>query len=170
MAPTGPELRGPRVALVPVAPEHHAALLAIHRTPEVARWWYEPDADFPAGDPETVDYTIAVGGEVAGYVQWSAEEDPHFRHAGYDIFLAPRFAGRGLGTEAGRVLCAHLVDDHGFHRIVIDPECDNAAAIASYRKVGFKPVGTMRRYSRDDDGAYHDGLLMDLLAEELVRQ
>ncbi len=141
MAPTGPELRGPRVALVPVAPGHHEALLAIHRTPEVA-----------------------------GYVQWSAEEDPHFRHAGYDIFLAAAFTGQGLGTEAGRVLCAHLVDDHGFHRIVIDPEVDNAAAIASYRKVGFRPVGTMRRYSRDDDGAYHDGLLMDLLAEELVRQ
>jgi aminoglycoside 6'-N-acetyltransferase len=158
------------VRLVPVAPAHHEALLAIHRTPEVRRWWYEPDAAFPAGDPDTVDYTIVVGDTVAGYVQWSAEEDPHFRHAGYDVFLAAAFTGRGLGTEAGRVLCAHLVDDHGFHRIVIDPEVGNAPAIASYRKVGFRPVGVMREYSRDDDGTPHDGLLMDLLAAELVRQ
>ena len=170
MAPTGPELRGPRVRLVPVAPEHHAVLLEIHRSPEVRRWWYEPAPDFPAGDPETVDYAILAGAAVAGYVQWSAEPDPHFRHAAYDIFLAWAFTGQGLGTEAGRVLCAHLVDDHGFHRITIDPDVENAAAIASYRKVGFRPVGVMRRYSRDEDGAYHDGLLLDLLAEELVRQ
>jgi aminoglycoside 6'-N-acetyltransferase len=170
MAPTGPELAGARVRLLPVAPAHHDALLALHRTPEVARWWYEPDAAFPAGDPDTVDYTIVADGTVAGYIQWSAEEDPHFRHAGYDLFLGPAFTGRGLGTEAGRILCAHLVDDRGFQRIVIDPEVDNGPAIASYRKVGFKPVGVMRRYSVDDRGAYHDGLLMDLLAEELVRQ
>jgi aminoglycoside 6'-N-acetyltransferase len=170
VAPTGPELRGPRVRLVPVAPEHHEALLALHRTPEVHRWWYDAGPEFPAGDPDTVDYAIVADGAVAGYLQWSAEEDPHFRHAGYDLFLGAPFTGRGLGTEAGRIVCAHLVDDHGFHRIVIDPEVENARAIASYRKVGFKPVGVMRRYSRDADGGFHDGLLMDLLAEELVRQ
>jgi aminoglycoside 6'-N-acetyltransferase len=158
------------VRLVPVSPEHHEALFALRARPEVARWWYEPDADFPSGDPDGVDYAIVIRDEVAGYLQWSAEEDPHFRHAGYDLFLGPDHVGQGLGTEAGRLICAHLVDDHGFHRIVIDPEVENAPAIASYTKVGFKPVGVMRRYSVDDDGTYHDGLLMDLLAEELVRQ
>jgi len=33
--------------------------------------------------------------------------------------------------------------------------------------VGFRPVGVMRRYERGADGTFHDGLLMDLLAEEL---
>jgi aminoglycoside 6'-N-acetyltransferase len=67
------------------------------------------------------------------------------------------------------VVCAHLIDERGFHRIVIDPEVANEAAIASYGKVGFKPVGVMRRYQRDSSGDWQDGLLMDLLADELVR-
>ena len=167
---TGPELRGPRVRLVPVAPEHVEPLRALHRTPEVRRWWQEPSAGWPGDEPDAVHYAVCLGDEVAGFIQWQAEEEPMYRCASYDVFLGPAFTGRGLGTEAGRVLCAHLVDDHGFQRIVIDPEVDNAPAIASYRKVGFKPVGVMRRYSVDDRGAYHDGLLMDLLAEELVRQ
>jgi aminoglycoside 6'-N-acetyltransferase len=50
---------------------------------------------------------------------------------------------------------------------VIDPAADNAAAIACYRKVGFRPVGIMRQYERGPEGEWHDGLLMDLLAAEL---
>ena len=52
--------------------------------------------------------------------------------------------------------------------LVIDPAADNAAAIRSYTKVGFRPVGIMRRYERVTDGTWHDSLLMDLLADELV--
>ncbi len=50
------------------------------------------------------------------------------------------------------------------------PAAANAAAIRAYEKVGFHPVGVMRRYERGADGTLHDGRLMDLLAEELVRE
>jgi aminoglycoside 6'-N-acetyltransferase len=33
--------------------------------------------------------------------------------------------------------------------------------------VGFRRVGIMRRYERGADGTYHDGVLMDLLPEDL---
>jgi aminoglycoside 6'-N-acetyltransferase len=92
-----------------------------------------------------------------------------FRHAGLDLFLDPAVHRRGLGTETVRVLCTYLIDERGFHRLVIDPEVANEVAIACYRKVGFKPVGVMRRYQRDRFGEWKDGLLMDLLADELVR-
>lgn len=39
-------------------------------------------------------------------------------------------------------------------------------AIRAYEKAGFRPVGTMRKYERGSDGAWHDGLLMDMLQEE----
>lgn len=106
---------------------------------------------------------------MVGFVQWYQESDPDYRHAGLDLFLDPSVHGRGLGTEVVLVVCAHLVDDHGFHRIVIDPEATNAAAIACYRKVGFRDVGIMREYSRGADGVWRDGLSMDLLARELIR-
>jgi aminoglycoside 6'-N-acetyltransferase len=164
-----PELRGPRVRLVPCAPEHGARLREIHREPEVRRWWQDPADDFPADMKGGTNYTVLHDDEIVGFAQWYSEDDPMFRHAGLDLFLDPAVHGRGLGTETVRVLCAHLIDDHGFHRLVIDPETENEAAIATYGKLGFKPVGVMRQYSRDRFGAWKDGLLMELLAEEFVR-
>jgi aminoglycoside 6'-N-acetyltransferase len=51
--------------------------------------------------------------------------------------------------------------------VTIDPAAANTRAIAAYAKVGFRPVGVMRKYERGPDGTWHDGLLMDLLREEL---
>lgn len=65
-------------------------------------------------------------------------------------------------------LARHLLHDLGHHRLVIDPAANNAPAIRCYAAVGFVPVGVLRQYERDADGAgWHDGLLMDLLADEL---
>jgi len=168
---TAPELRGPRVLLSPVAPDHHARLRAIHLHPDVVHWWQNPDDDWPAA-PEagTTRYSIFYGDHLIGFIQWyEAEDNPDFRHAGLDLFLDPDFHGRGFGRESIRVLCAHLIDDLAFHRLVIDPEVDNSVAIACYRSVGFKDVGVMREYSRDRHGVWKDGLLMDLLAREFIR-
>jgi aminoglycoside 6'-N-acetyltransferase len=41
------------------------------------------------------------------------------------------------------------------------------AAIRAYEKAGFRPVGVMRKYERLPGGDWYDGLLMDLLADEL---
>ena len=107
-------------------------------------------------------------GRVVGAIQWYEEDDPMYRHAGMDLYLDPAYHGKGLGTDAVRTLARHIVHDHGHHRITIDPAADNHAAIRCYSKVGFRPVGVMRRYERAPDGTWHDGLLMDLLAEELI--
>jgi aminoglycoside 6'-N-acetyltransferase len=162
-------LTGPRVRLEPVAPPHRARLEELRRAAEVVRWWQEPEGDWLADEDDTVKYAVLAGGEVIGFAEWYEETEPMFRHAGIDLFLDPARHGEGLGTETVRVLAAHLVDELGFHRLVIDPEASNEVAIACYRKVGFRPVGVMRRYSRDRFGEWQDGLLMDLLAEELVR-
>ncbi|EME23601.1 GNAT family N-acetyltransferase [Rhodococcus triatomae] len=165
-----PELRGPRVVLTPLRAEHRAPLRAIHREPEVRRWWQMPDDDWPGNPgPDTTEYTVLEDGEVVGFAQWYFEPDPDYRHAGIDLFLSASVQGRGLGTEVVRVLCAHLIDDHHHHRLVIDPKVENTAAIACYRKVGFKDVGVMREYEMRHDGTWDDGLLMDLLAREFVR-
>lgn len=104
-----------------------------------------------------------------GFVQWHGEDEAQYRHAGMDLFVDPALHGHGIGTEIVALLAAHLVDVHSYHRLVIDPDAGNAAAIACYRKVGFREVGIMRRYSRVHGDDWRDGLLMDLLADELVR-
>jgi aminoglycoside 6'-N-acetyltransferase len=156
------------VTLRPLAPGDEAELLRIYCTPEVRRWWDAPDEGFPWTDePEATRMTIEVDGAVAGMIQFHEELTPKYRHAGIDLFLDPALHGRGVGTEAVRQAVRHLIDERGHHRIVIDPAAANAAAIRSYEKVGFKPVGIMRRYERDAGGdSWHDGLLMELLAGE----
>jgi aminoglycoside 6'-N-acetyltransferase len=156
------------LVLRPLAPADEAELLRIHATPEVRRWWDDPDDGFPwSDDSEATRLTIEVDGAVAGMIQFSEELEPRYRHASIDLFLDPALHGRGLGTEAVRRVVRHLIDDLGHHRITIDPAAANAAAIRTYEKVGFKRVGVMRGYERDVGGdGWHDGLLMELLAGE----
>jgi aminoglycoside 6'-N-acetyltransferase len=156
------------MTLRPLAEGDEAALLRIHRAPEVRRWWGDPEEGFPwTDDPGAVRLVIVVDGAVAGLIQYWEETEPRYRHAGIDVFLDPARRGRGLGTEAVRRVVRLLIEERGHHRVTIDPAADNAAAIRSYRKAGFRPVGVMRRYERDADGVgWHDGLLMDLLAGE----
>jgi aminoglycoside 6'-N-acetyltransferase len=151
-----------------LADTDEAELVRIHSAAEVMRWWDVPDEGFPWTDePDSTRLTIEVDGAVAGLIQLSEELDPKYRHASIDLFLDPALHGRGLGTEAVRRLVRHLIEDRGHHRITIDPAAANAAAIRAYEKVGFRRVGIMRRYERDVGGsAWHDGLLMELLAQE----
>jgi aminoglycoside 6'-N-acetyltransferase len=162
-------LRGERVLLRPGGPEDAEKLIRIRKEPEVARRWGSEDIEDEVregfvGTDEG--FVIEVDGEAVGAIQYGEEEDPMYRHASVDVFLATSHHGRGLGTEAIRLLARHLFEDRGHHRLTIDPAADNAAAIRAYEKAGFRPVGIMRGYERGPDGAWHDGLLMDLLREE----
>ncbi|MFI5531088.1 GNAT family N-acetyltransferase [Kitasatospora sp. NPDC051853] len=166
-------LNGDAVTLRPATPDDVPRLAVIRDTPEVrARWRGEADLAAEVAedlaDPETEVFAVEFEGRVVGAVQWYAENDPEYRHAGIDVFLDPAVHGRGLGTDAVRTLARHLLTALGHHRLVIDPAADNEAAIRCYAKVGFRPVGVMRQYERGADGSWHDGLLMDLLADDLT--
>lgn len=164
-------LTGVAVTLRPVTADDVPALTDFFAIPEVAEWWPGENGERLRANLEDdagVGLVIELDGRMIGYIQWYEETDPDYRHATIDITLRPDFCNRGLGTDALRTLCRHLFDDLGHHRITIDPSLGNTRAIASYRKVGFRDVGVMRRYERANDGAWRDSLLMDLLAEELV--
>ena len=148
-------------------------LVKIRRTPQVYAHWRDGEDMVAAveedfAEPGSTAYVIELDDRVVGWIQWQAEEEPDYRHASIDIYVDPAVHGRGVGTDAVRTLARHLFVDHGHHRLVIDPAADNAAAIRAYTKVGFQPVGVMRRHERGVDGTWHDSLLMDLLADELV--
>jgi aminoglycoside 6'-N-acetyltransferase len=159
-----------RLTLRPLARGDEDELLRIHRTPEVLRWWDVPFEGFPWDEPESARLTIEVDGRVAGMIQYWEETEPKYRHASIDVFLDPALHGQGFGTEAVRRVVRMLIDERRHHRITIDPATDNAAAIRSYEKVGFKRVGVMREHERDVGGeGWHDSLLMELLASDEVR-
>jgi RimJ/RimL family protein N-acetyltransferase len=155
------------VRLTPLAASDAEALRAIRADPRVAEWWDELEPDFPLDDePESTRFTIHHDGEIAGMVQFAEEEEPKYRHASIDIFVAPEHQGQGVGTEAVRLVVDHLLGERGHHRITIDPATANAAAVACYSKAGFTPVGVLRLSERDSDGrGWHDSLMMELVVE-----
>jgi aminoglycoside 6'-N-acetyltransferase len=112
---------------------------------------------------------VEIDGQVAGGIQYDEETDPTYRHAGIDIYLGGRFQGHGAGGETVGLVARFLFGQRGHHRITIDPAAANRQAIRGYTKVGFRPVGVMRQYERGGDGRFHDGLLMDLLRDELAQ-
>ena len=166
------ELHGKRVVLRPTESADAAELTAILATPEVARWWPAFDrtrveAEMTGGDEDVDVYAIVVDGKLIGAIQSHEESDPEFRHAGIDLFLGLAHQGAGLGPDAIRTLARYLINERGHHRITIDPAAANEPAIRAYEKVGFRRVGLLRRYQHVPDGTWQDGLLMELLAEEL---
>jgi aminoglycoside 6'-N-acetyltransferase len=168
------ELRGRTVRLRPVTAADAEPLIRVLAHPEVARWWPNYDrarveAEILEDEPDTTRWVIDLDGVVVGMIQASEEAEAEFRHAAIDLFLDPNVRGRGLGPDALRAVAAWLVDERGHHRMTIDPARANQAAIRACRKVGFREVGVLRRYQLMADGSWADGLLMEMLADELVR-
>ena len=162
------ELRGERVRLRPLREDDVLRLAEIGGEPEVARWWRDIDeAQLREKLAEGRAFSIVHDDEVVGLVQWWENDDPEFRHAGIDLFLTTRLHGRGLGSDAVRTVARWLVEARGHHRITIDPALENTRAIRAYERVGFRRVGVLRRYWLGPDGEWRDGLLLDLLADEL---
>jgi aminoglycoside 6'-N-acetyltransferase len=165
-----PVLRTGRLLLRPLAAADLEALAGIVAAPGVREWWGTTD------DPgelradlrnDGAAWVIEADGGVAGWLGVSEEPTPDYRHAGLDIVLGPGHQDRGLGPEALRAAIRWLAGERGHHRFTIDPALANTRAIRAYEAVGFRRVGVLRAYERGPDGAWRDGLLMDLLAEEL---
>lgn len=173
-APVGPIalLHGTQLRLRLLEESDIEPLSRILSQPGVARWWGRYDegrvrVEFLESDA-TVVYAIEVEAGVVGSIQYTEEPAPNYRHAGIDVFLSPDWHGQGLGTDAVRTLCRHLAHDRGHHRLVMDPQVDNQAAIRCAERVGFRKVGLMRAYERGPDGEWHDCLMLEVLRDELV--
>ena len=72
-------------------------------------------------------FTIIVDGEIAGWLGWYEETDPDYRHGGLDIFLAPRFQGRGSAARRCGSARSWLIEERGHHRLIIDPAAATSA-------------------------------------------
>ncbi len=172
-----PTLVGQVVTVRPGTLNDVGPLLDVRSQESVTRWWGPPDPpaelirELIGEDPQEGDavlLVLEVDGEVAGGVQYSEEPDPQYRHAGIDIFVGEKWQRRGVGTEAVWLVARFLFDHRSHHRLTIDPSVQNEPAARTYLAVGFQPVGIMRRYERGPDGSWHDGLLLDLLREDLA--
>jgi [ribosomal protein S5]-alanine N-acetyltransferase len=178
-AMTVPTLTGQRVTLRAVQPEDEQARMslgwhaAIQRnygqlaqtremTPAEARAWYEQQQARSA-DPARRYWAIEAEGHLVGGAGLDALKETD-RKAHFVIgMFAPTHMGRGLGTEATRLVLDHAFGSMNLHRVDLRVLAFNDGAIASYRKCGFVEEGRERE-SCWLNGQWHDDIIMGVLA------
>ena len=90
--------------------------------------------------------------------------DPEHKSAELQIRIGERDAwGRGLGTEAVRLLLQRAFDGLGLHRVELQVLATNPRAIRAYEKAGFEVEGRRR------DAAFVGGNYVDVLVMATLR-
>jgi RimJ/RimL family protein N-acetyltransferase len=89
------------------------------------------------------------------------------RSAEVGIALHQDARGKGYGTDALRVLVRFGFERRNLRRLHLRVLASNAAAIGSYRKVGFTDEGRHRE-SAWVSGSYQDEITMGLLRAEWI--
>jgi aminoglycoside 6'-N-acetyltransferase len=119
-------------------------------TPEVVRWWGEPDAQYAlvSGDldhPDLDQFIVAIDDKPFGYIQcyalstWNQNFGPQPSGTrGIDQFIGVSdMIGRGHGSGFIRQFADTLLSS-GIPRIVTDPDPGNGRAVRAYAKAGFQ--------------------------------
>ncbi len=100
-----------------------------------------------------------------GIMNW----DQTHRTGEVGIFIGPKESrGRGIGTEALRLLCGYAFDYMNMGSLFLRVFEFNEAGIRCYEKVGFKRSGLLRD-SFIMRGRAYDTILMDCLPSDLIR-
>jgi RimJ/RimL family protein N-acetyltransferase len=94
-----------------------------------------------------------LGNQLCGICGFKREERHSTQHRGelVQLYVAPTATGRGIGGQlvAGVVNEAFL--DPVITQIVLGVIADNQAALAVYRRAGFREYGRLERYFMDSD-------------------
>jgi RimJ/RimL family protein N-acetyltransferase len=106
-------------------------------------------------------FTVTLDGVAVGRVNLF-HEDPLARHAEVGIGLLPEARGKGVGTAALGQLVEFAFVRRNLRRLHLIVIASNAAAIASYGKLGFVEEGRRREHCWVR-GSYEDEVLMGLL-------
>ncbi|MEU8732081.1 GNAT family protein [Streptomyces tendae] len=131
-------------------------------TPQVLRDWYGTRGARP--DRLDLAVTDLADGELLGEVvlyDW----EPENRSCTFRTLIGPRGRGRGVGTEATRLIVGHAFEELGLHRVQLEAYAHNHRALRVYEKTGFVREGVRREVERRD-GVWVDEVLMAVLDHE----
>ncbi|MFJ8231306.1 GNAT family N-acetyltransferase [Streptomyces sp. NPDC094448] len=180
-----PTLHGEKVTLRPFTEADVPVMTAILDDPEVLRFTGSADdtSGSDAADPQATAalhtwYTsrndqhdrldLAVVDRTSGRVVGKVvlhEWDQANRNCRFRTLIGPEGRGRGLGTEATRLIVDHGFEHIGLHRIALSVFAFNPRARRVYEKVGFVAEGVEREVLRHGD-EWVDATAMSVLAHE----
>jgi UDP-4-amino-4,6-dideoxy-N-acetyl-beta-L-altrosamine N-acetyltransferase len=165
------------VRLRPLEFADGARVLAWRNLPDVARWMYtdheitQPEhARWLAGalnDDSRRFWIIEVDGLPAGLASLT-QIDREQGTAYCASYLAdPSVRGRGIGSEAERLIIRQAFDRLGLRRLACEVLATNAPGIRVHERQGFRVEGRLRQHIRKGSDLV-DVILMGLLREELA--
>ena len=158
------------ITFLPVTESHRDLLQSWLVQHHWREWWGEPEEElamiYAVDQGEHFPFIACVNDEPVAYVQcwWPAQhpdvpwvKEMTMTERGIDISIGDAaHLGKGLGTMIVKAFAQKLFAE-GATRLVIDPDKNNARAIAAYIKAGFTPYA-------EADG----DLLMELLPEDMI--
>lgn len=145
----------PEISYEPYAPKSLDEVLKAFDGDEVSAY---------RGNEGFAPFAIVVGEELVGMTCfWGI--DLHNRRAHLGIGIGEEHRGRGIGTDATRVMLHYGFVDRGLHRVQLEVLASNAAALRVYAKVGFREDGRMRE-SAWVRGRFEDEVYMSVLATD----
>lgn len=172
-----PVLTGEKTVLRPFTTGDADVMWEIINDSEVVRFTFEPTTELTperlrswygvrTADPDRLDLAVTdrATGELVGEVvlyDW----DPSARSCTFRTLVGPRGRGRGLGSEATRLIVGHAFERVGLHRVELEVYADNPRARRVYEKAGFMVEG-IRREAALRNGEWVDDVLMAVLDHE----
>lgn len=170
-------LRGEKISLRPIADADTENIVRWRNSPAVRanfldqrlftaeshRWWLKNRVE--TGEVAQFIVTRLDTGQDVGSV-YLRDIDRDNGRCEYGVFLGEESArGLGLGSEACRLACRYAFGALGLRRVFLRVLADNAGAIRSYEKAGFRREGLLRAHVVLG-GVPRDLVLMGLLAAE----
>ncbi|GAB2934904.1 GNAT family protein [Nonomuraea fastidiosa] len=170
-----PTLKGERVTLCPVGPEHAEGLFELVSDPEVRRLtgsrarfdleslrtWYATRA----GHADRLDLAITVDGAFVGEVVLNELDTDNLSCNLRIALIGARAFGKGYGSEAIELVLGHAFRTTPLHRVRLEVFDFNERARHVYEKAGFVMEG-VERDALLWEGEWHDVVVMAILRPE----
>lgn len=170
------ELQGRFCRLRPYRPGDQVALCAVADDFMVARWMARAfphpytlrDAEewiaIASADTRSRYFAIEVDGVLAGGLGMEPFDDERTGTAIFGYWLGRAYWGRGIATDAARMLADDAIANRGLRRLEASVFAPNAASARVLEKCGFQLEGRLCSYYLDREQKVWDALLYARLA------
>ena len=98
-----------------------------------------------ANPNDTFSFAIVVDGKVVGTVGAFRQSNIHCKTAELGYYIAEEYWGKGITTEAVKLICDHVFNNTDIIRIFAEPFAHNVASCKVLEKAGFQYEGTLRQ-------------------------
>lgn len=117
-----------------------------------------------ADEKNTFAFAIIYDGKAIGSIGVFRQSNIHSRTAELGYYIAEKYWGRGIMTDAVKQICAHVFTNSDIIRIFAEPFSNNAASCRVLEKAGFQLEGTLRR------NAVKNGKVLDMKMYALIKE